>query len=66
LAQGVSDETVLIEMLTFMPAMKSLLDSVPKKEIEQYFHEYDGFYYYLKALERLAQGIAAGKVAVPD
>lgn len=65
LAQGGNDETLLVEMLELMPAIKSLLDSAPKKEIEMYFYEYDGFYRYMKVLENLAQGIADERIKAP-
>ncbi len=66
LTNGSNDESVLVEMLELMPAIKSLLDSVPKKEIERVCYEYEGFYRYIKILENLAQGIADGQITVPD
>ncbi|MEA2076882.1 MAG: hypothetical protein U9O95_02575 [Candidatus Marinimicrobia bacterium] len=53
-------------MLDLMPRIKTIIDSVPKKEIEMYFYEYDGFYYYIKLLENLAQSIADGHITIPD
>lgn len=62
LANGGSEKTLLVELLDFMPGIKSLLDTAPKKEIEMYFYEYDGFYRYLKMLENLAQGFSDGRI----
>jgi len=66
LANGGNDETLLVEVLELMPEVKILLDSVPTKEIELYFYEYNGFYRYLKVLEHVAQGLAAGQITVPE
>ena len=66
LAHGGNEITLLVEMLDVMPGIKTMMDLVPKKEIEMYFYEYDGFYHYLKVLENLAQGVEDGKITVPD
>jgi hypothetical protein len=49
-----------------MPKIKALMDSAPKKEIEMYFHQYDGLYHYMKVLESLAQRIANGELSVTN
>jgi hypothetical protein len=64
--KGGNEETLLVEMLDFMPAIKTILDVVPKKELELCFSEYDGFYCYIKLLEKLASGIANGDIQVPS
>jgi hypothetical protein len=56
------NEEVILEMLPVMSDIKALIDSVPKKEIELYFYEYDGFYCYFKMLEKLAEDIAADHI----
>ena len=65
LKKGGHDKTLLVEMLDFMPEIKTILDVVPKKEIEMYFSEYRGFYHYMKLLEKLAKGISDGDISVP-
>ena len=40
--------------------IKELIDSVSQEELDQYCESYDGFYRYIKLLERLAQGCADG------
>ena len=60
------EELLLVEMLPLMPEIKAMMDSAPKKEIEMYFHQYDGFYHYMKVLEGLAQRIANGKLSAPN
>jgi len=66
LARGGNNDTLLAEMLEFMPDIRNMLYSVPKKEIEMTFCEYDGFYYYMKMLENLAQAITDGCVTVSN
>ena len=66
LATGANEATLLAEMLDLMPGIKDILDSAPKKEVEIYLCEYDGFYRYMKVLESLAQAIANGRITVPD
>lgn len=59
------EEILLAEMLELMPAIKPMIEQASKHEIEMYAHAYSGFYHYLKVLERLAQGIKDGTIAVP-
>ena len=70
LACGGDEEMLLIEMLELMPGIKTIIDSTidstSKKEMDMYFQEYDGFYYYMKVLENLARCIKDGKIPVPE
>ncbi len=65
LARYNNKETLLAEILKFMPGIQKLLDSGTKEELDMYAQEYEGFYYYMKVLENLAQGIASGAILVP-
>jgi len=66
LACGGDEEMLLIEMLELMPEIKPIITSASKKEMNVYFQKYDGFFYYMKVLENLAQGIANGDIPVPE
>ncbi len=66
LDQGGDEETLLVNMLPSMPGIKTIIDSaLGDKEIDMYVQAYDGFYHYMKVLERLAQRIANGDITVP-
>jgi len=65
LNQDGDEEALLVEMLPLMPKIKALIDSAPKKAIEMYFYQYDGFYLYMKVLESLAQKIEQGALSLP-
>lgn len=65
LANDGNEETILVELIDYMPSIKLLIDTVPIRDIEKYFYEYDGFYQYMKILETLAQKIADGVIKVP-
>ena len=66
LACGGDEEMLLIEMLELMPEIKPIITSASKKEMNVYFQKYDGYFYYMKVLENLAQGIANGDIPVPE
>ena len=58
LKRGGSEETLLVEMLPLMPGIKTIINAgLGDKEIDLYIRAYDGFYDYMKLLERLAQRI---------
>ena len=61
---------LLVEMLELMPGIKTIIDSTTdstsKKEMDMYFQEYYGFYYYMKVLENLARSIKNGDISVPE
>ena len=64
LKNGGNEETLLVEMLDFMPAIKEVITSNSQKELDVLTQEYDGFYAYMKILEKLAQKIADGNMTV--
>lgn len=64
LSSGGNEEALLVEVLPLMPDIKIMINSVPDKELEMYFHQYDGFYRYIKLLENMAKGIANGKIHI--
>ena len=64
LKKGGNEETLLVEMLDFMPAIKDIITSNSQKELDVLTQEYDGFYAYMKILEKLAQKIANGNITV--
>lgn len=51
---------LLVEMLEFMPAIKPMIEQANPQEIDMYANAYQGFYHYMKVLERLAQSIKDG------
>jgi hypothetical protein len=61
-----NEEALLVEVLPLMADIKMMINSVPHKELEMYFYQYDGFYRYMKLLENMAKGIVNGKIQVPD
>ncbi len=65
LINGGNEETLLVEMLELMPEIKMMLDSTSESELEIYYERYEGFYHYMKLLEKLAMGIADGTIKVP-
>lgn len=62
LANDGDEQTLLVQLLEFMPGLKTIIDSPTEKEMDLYAHAYPGFYRYMKVLERLAQGIANGNI----
>lgn len=52
-------------MLEFMPGIQKLLDSGTKEELDAYAQKYEGFYYYMRVLENLAQDISSGAILAP-
>jgi len=64
--QGGDEEKLLVEMVGLMPGIKNMIDFASEKELKLYYAAYDGFYYYMKLLEKLAAGIACGDISVPQ
>lgn len=62
IARGSDEQTILVEMLEYMPGMKTIISLPDKSELDFYLQGYDGFYSYMKILERLALGIANGTI----
>ena len=65
LANGGDDKAICIAMLEQMPKIKTIISSVSHNELNIYLNKYDGFYYYIKLLETIAQGIKDGTIQVP-
>lgn len=66
LAQGGGEEALLVSMIDYMPLFKQLLDTCSRAEMDMLCTQYDGFYRFAKLLEKLAQGIADGRIPVPE
>lgn len=63
LASNGNEVDIFLEFATKMPIIKQIMET---KEIDLYFQEYEGFYYYMKLLENLAQGLSDGSLKVPS
>ena len=61
----VDDLTLLVAMSEYMDSFKQLMDSSTAEEMDLLCERYPGFYRFGKVLERLAQGIASGRIPVP-
>ncbi len=64
-AQG-GEEALLVSMVDYMPLFKQLLDTCSRADMDALCTQYDGFYRFAKLLESLAQGIADGRIPVPE
>ncbi len=64
-AVGADDAELLAEMHDLMPNFKILLDTAQPGQMDELCVRFEGFHYYAKLLERLAQGIASGSIKVP-
>jgi hypothetical protein len=53
-------EALLMSLCNKMEEIKELMDSSSRDELNQYCTRYEGFYQYMKLLEKLAQGCADG------
>ena len=62
MANGATHEKILVQMIEYMPIIKTIISSPDKEELNSYCQEYPGFHSYMKILEHLAQGIKAGKI----
>ena len=63
--KGGDDEALLVAMYDQMGTFKQLMDSSTQKEMDELCQRYSGFYRFASLLERLAEGIANGSIAVP-
>lgn len=61
----VDDLVLLVAMTDHMDSFKQLLDSSSAEEMDLLCDRYPGFYRFGKVLERLAEGIASGRITVP-
>jgi hypothetical protein len=65
-ASGEADDLVLlVAMSDYMDSFKQLIDSSSAEEMDLLCDCYPGFYRFGKVLERLAEGIASGRITVP-
>ena len=60
LAQGGGDEVLLLSLAAYMGTFKQLLDTCTGANMDALCARYNGFYRFVKLLERLADGIADG------
>jgi hypothetical protein len=61
----VDDLVLLAAMADHMDMFKQLMDSSTSEEMDLLCERYPGFYRFGKVLERLAEGIASGRIPVP-
>lgn len=54
------DEALLISLTHKMPQIKDIMDSATEDELNTYCQQYDGFYQYMKLLERMALASSQG------
>jgi hypothetical protein len=65
-ASGEVDDLVLLAaMAEDMDSFKQVMDCSTTEEMDLLCERYPGFYRYDKVLERVAEGIASGRIAVP-
>jgi len=62
---AVDDLALLVAMSEYMDSFKQLMDSSTGEEMDVLCERYPGFYRFGKVLERLAEGIASGRIRVP-
>lgn len=51
---------LLMSMVDKMPELKKIMDNSTHSELDAYCEKYEGFFYYMKMLEMLAQGCKDG------
>jgi hypothetical protein len=61
----VDDLALLVAMVDHMDTFKQLMDSSTAEEMDLLCERYPGLYRFGKVLERLAEGIASGRIRVP-
>ena len=59
LKQG-GDEELLMSLANKMHQIKEIMDASTEKELNLYCQHYDGFYQYMKLLERIASASSQG------
>ena len=62
---AVDDPALLVAMSDYMDAFKQRMDCSTQEEMNLLSECYPGFYRFGKVLERLAEGIASGRIPVP-
>ena len=58
LKKGGDEKLIMREMFEYMEALKPLILKKDKKILQEYLDKYDGFYFYLKTLEKIAAGLS--------
>ena len=66
LAYDGGDAALLMSMADSMGTFKQLLDTCTGVDMDALCDRYDGLYRFAKLLERLAGGIAEGRMPVPE
>jgi len=61
----VDDLALLAAMSDYMDTFKKLMDCSTQEEMNLLSERYPGLYRFGKVLERLAEGIASGRIPVP-
>ena len=59
------DEELMKHLYLVMESLKKIMDSSTQKELNTYCQEYNGFYRFMKLLEKLAVAISKGDISVP-
>lgn len=59
------DAQLLQGCYDYMDAFKRVMDSTSKVQMDYLCQQYHGYYRFAELMERLAQGIADGVIAVP-
>lgn len=59
--QHSGDEALLMSLCDKMHKIKDIMDSSTHHELNLYCQRYEGFYHYMKLLEKMALGISQGK-----
>lgn len=53
-------EALLISLCDKMEKIKEIMDASSQNELNQYCTQYEGFYFYMRLLEKLAKGCSEG------
>ena len=64
LSAGGSDEDLMKHLYLVMESLKKIMDLSTQKELNTYCQEYNGFYRFMKLLEKLAVAISKGDISV--
>ena len=58
LKKGGDEKFIIREMFEYMEELKPIILASDKKILQEYLDKYDGFYFYLKTLEKIAAGLS--------
>lgn len=64
-ANGYNDQKILTSMALELPTIMKIIESTQREKLDKLCQEYDGFYYYMMLLEKLAMGISNGTITFP-